>query len=117
MRKINLAVITFFGTGYFKIIPGTFASLFTSIILFYLFKSINSINYFFICCLVIFLIFIYAFYAIQKLKNEFKEIDAKEIVIDEVFGQAIPILFIEYLSFIKFQFFGADLKLYIISFF
>ena len=117
MRKINLAIITFFGTGYFKIIPGTFASLFTSIILFYLFKSINSINYFFICCLVIFLIFIYSFYAIQKLKNEFKEIDAKEIVIDEVFGQTIPILFIEYLSFIKFQFFGADLELYIISFF
>ena len=117
MRKINLALVTFLGTGYIKITPGTFASLFTAIILFYLFKLINSIEYFSIFCLVVFLIFIYSFYAIQKLKNEFNEIDAKEIVIDEVFGQAIPILFIEYLNFIKFQIFGADLELYIVSFF
>ena len=117
MRKINLALITFLGTGFIKIIPGTFASLFTSIILFYLFRSISSLEYFLFFCLIIFLILIYAFFAIQKLKNEFKEIDAKEIVIDEVLGQAIPILFIEYLSFTNKQIFGANLELYIISFF
>ena len=117
MRKINLALITFLGTGFIKIIPGTFASLFTLIILFYLFRSISSLEYFLLFCLIIFLILIYAFFAIQKLKNEFKEIDAKEIVIDEVLGQAIPILFIEYLSFTNKQIFGASLELYIISFF
>ena len=32
-------------------------------------------------------------YLINLLKNEFEEVDSKEIVIDEYLGQSIPILF------------------------
>jgi len=56
-------------------------------------------------------------YAIKNLKNEFDEIDASEIVIDEVVGQTIPILLIEYIAFSQSKLLGADLYLYIVSFF
>ena len=66
------------------------------------------------------LIFIYSVYAIDLFKNSFTEIDAREIVIDEFIGQAIPILTIynffeqqdvgyfiiyTFVSFILFRFF------------
>ncbi len=117
IKKINLAFITFLGTGFIKLAPGTFASLFISIISYYLFKFYILIDYFKIVCLGFFLIILYAVFAIQNLKKKFSQIDAKEIVIDEVIGQLIPILLIEYISFIKFKTFGADLYLYVISFF
>ena len=117
IKKINLLFVTFFGTGYIKIASGTFASLFTSVILFSLFRSSILNEYFLILCITTLLVFIYSLYAIKTLKNEFDEIDASEIVIDEVVGQMIPILMIEYIAFSQSSMFGADLYLYVISFF
>jgi phosphatidylglycerophosphatase A len=117
IKKINLIFVTFFGIGYIKIASGTFASLVTSIIFFYLFRSYIAIDYFQILCLATLFVFIYSLYAIKNLKNEFDEIDASEIVIDEVVGQTIPILLIEYIAFSQSKLLGADLYLYIVSFF
>ena len=117
IKKINLIFVTFFGTGYIKLASGTFASLFTSIIFFYLFRFYISIEYFSILCLTIILLFTYSLYAIKTIENEFEQKDARQIVIDEVIGQSIPILFIEYIAYLKTQSFGADLYLYIASFF
>jgi len=117
IKKINLTFVTFFGTGYIKIASGTFASFFTSVIFFYSFRSYITINYFQILCLATLLLFIYSLYAIKSLKNEFDKIDASEIVIDEVVGQTIPILLIEYITFLQSNILGADLHLYVISFF
>ena len=116
-KKINLLFVTFFYTGYIKIASGTFASLFTSIIFFYLFRSYISINYFQFLCVATLFVFIYSLYAIKTLKNEFEKIDASEIVIDEVVGQIIPILLIEYITFSQTKMLGADLHLYVVSFF
>ena len=117
IKKINLIFVTFFGTGYIKIAPGTFASLFASIIFFYLFRFYLSIEHFLILCLTMILVFTYSLYAIKTIENEFEQKDARQIVIDEVIGQSIPILFIEYIIFLKTQSFGADLYLYVASFF
>ena len=117
IKKINLVFVTFLGTGYIKITPGTFASLFTSIIFFYLFRLYISIEYFQILCLATLFVFIYSLYAIKTLESEFEEIDARQIVIDEVVGQAIPILLIEYITFSQSKMLGADLYLYVASFF
>ena len=51
------------------------------------------------------------------MKHEFKEIDASEIVIDEVVGQTIPILMIEYITFLQSNTFGGAFHLYVVSFF
>jgi phosphatidylglycerophosphatase A len=117
IKKINLLFVTFFGTGYIKIAPGTFASLFTSIIFFYLFKLYILIEYVQILCLATLFFFIYSLYAIKTLEGEFEKKDASEIVIDEVVGQTIPILLIEYITFSQSNQFGANLYLYVASFF
>ncbi len=117
--KIGKLVITMFGIGFIKFIPGTFASAITAIIyfIFYIFK----INYFSLMLINLFLFF-YSIWMIDNLKGEFDEIDSKEIVIDEFLGQSIPILFfyiifyegsvsnsfffiIVFLSFVGFRFF------------
>ena len=117
IKKINLIFVTFFGVGFIKIIPGTFASLFTSIIFFYLFRLYISIEHFLFLCLAMILVFTYSLYAIKTIENEFEQKDARQIVIDEVIGQSIPIFLIEYITFLQTQSFGADLYLYAISFF
>ena len=117
IKKINLIFVTFLGVGYIKTAPGTFASLITSIIFFYLFRLYISIEYFLILCLIMILVFTYSLYAIKTIENEFEQKDARQIVIDEVIGQSIPIFLVEYITFLQTQSFGADLYLYAISFF
>ena len=117
IKKINLIFVTFLGVGYIKLAPGTFASLLTSIIFYYLFRIDISIEHFFILCFTMILFFTYSLYAIKIIEGEFEQKDARQIVIDEVIGQSIPILFIEYIAYLKTQSFGADLYLYIASFF
>jgi len=117
IKKINLIFVTFLGIGYIKIASGTFASLVTSIILFCLFRFYISIEHFPILGLIIIFFFIYSLYAIKTIENEFEQKDARQIVIDEVIGQSIPILLIEYIAYLQNQSFGADLYLYLMSFF
>ena len=117
IKKINLIFVTFLGVGYIKIASGTFASLATSIIFYCLFRFYISIEHFPILCLAMILVFAYSLYAIKTIENEFEKKDARQIVIDEVIGQSIPILFIEYIIFLQNQSFGADLYLYLMSFF
>ena len=117
IKKINLTFVTFFGIGYIKIASGTFASLVTSIIFYCLFRFYISIEHFPILCLFIISFFVYSLYAIKTVEAEFEQKDARQIVIDEVIGQSIPIVFIEYIVFLHNQSFGADIYLYIISFF
>jgi len=117
IKKINLIFVTFLGVGYIKLASGTFASLFTSIIFFYLFRFYISIEHFLILCLTMIFVFAYSLYAIKTIENEFEQKDARQIVIDEVIGQSIPILFIEYIAYLQTQSFGADLYLYVVSFF
>ena len=117
IKKINLIFVTFFGIGYIKIASGTFASLVISIIFFYLFRFYLSIEHFLILCLTMILVFTYSLYAIKTIENEFEQKDARQIVIDEVIGQSIPIFLVEYITFLQTQSFGADLYLYVASFF
>ena len=82
-----------FGLGKVKIIPGTFGSLATVIILYVSFHILNlSSNIIFIALMII---FIYSFSAVAAhiKDNEIK--DPKEIIIDEFIGQSIPIYLYE----------------------
>ena len=97
MKKINVLISTFFGNGYISKIPGTFTSLSTLIILYILFEvfQFKNLNY----ILILFSItFFYSFYAVMDSETEFENKDPRQIVIDEVLGQAIPLILIVYLS-------------------
>ena len=109
--------------------PGTIASAITSFlyILFFYFE-VHYLTLF----LIFSLLLLVSIYLINFLKDEFDEVDSKEIVIDEYLGQSIPILFfyvilfeasvsinffmiIVLISFIGFRFFDI-LKPYPISY-
>ena len=93
MNKINFLFVTLFGIGKLKKIPGSYASLATTIFLFFLFNILYvSPNLVLICIVIIFLISLYAINIfIKDLDNK----DPKEIVIDEFIGQSIPICLYE----------------------
>ena len=97
MKKINLLISTFFGNGYISKIPGTFTSLSTSIILYILFELFNfrNLNYILILYSIV---FFYSFYAVMDSETEFENNDPRQIVIDEVLGQAMPLILTVYLS-------------------
>ena len=82
-----------FGLGKIKFMPGTFGSLATTIILFYLFHTLNISSYIILIGLII--IFIYSFYAVSTYTKDNKSKDPEEIVIDEFLGQSIPIYLYE----------------------
>ena len=89
LNKINFFFVTLFGIGKIKKIPGSFASLATTLFLFFLFHILNvSPNMVLFLVIVIFFISLYAVNVfIKDLTNK----DPKEVVIDELIGQSIPI--------------------------
>ena len=82
-----------FGLGKIPVIPGTFGSLVTVIILYVFFHIINlSSNIILIGLLII---FIYSFLAITTHIKNTENKDPKEVIIDEFIGQSIPIYLYE----------------------
>ena len=79
-----------FGIGYIRIAPGTFGSLF-AILVWYI--SLNYANIYFFYMIII-IVFICSFKAIQiYLRNEDKD-DPSEVVVDEFIGQSLPLIFL-----------------------
>ena len=97
MKKINLLLTTFFGYGYLTKIPGTLASAVTIIFIYITYEILGYTNIRF--SIVFFMIlFLYSFYAIKDVETEFKNKDPKQIVIDEVLGQSMPLILLLYLN-------------------
>ena len=113
INKLNLIFVTFFGIGKIKKIPGTFASLATTLLLFFLFHNLNiSPNIILFAVIIIFLI---SFYAVNIFIKDLSNKDPKEVVIDEVIGQSIPLYLYEVSHNVPKDFNDA-LKFYLIIF-
>ena len=74
--------------GKIKYAPGTFASLVSCIIFFFLINVLNIT----VILLITLIIFCYSFIAINNSFIEFDSDDPQEIVIDEVVGQMLTLL-------------------------
>ena len=93
MNNINFLFVTLFGIGKLKKIPGSYASLVTTIFLFFLFHIFNiSAN---IVLISVILIFFISLYSVNIFIKDLDNKDPKEIVIDEFIGQSIPICLYE----------------------
>ena len=93
MNRIIFLFVTLFGIGRLKKIPGSYASLATTIFLFFLFHILNfSPNVVLIAVIIIFLI---SLYAVNNFIKNLDNKDPKEVVIDEFIGQSIPICLYE----------------------
>ena len=93
MHNINFLFVTLFGIGKLKKIPGSYASLATTIFLFILFQILNfSPNIVLIGVIIVFSI---SLYAVNIFIKDMDNKDPKEVVIDEFIGQSIPICLYE----------------------
>ena len=93
IKNFNSLLVTMFGLGKIKFMPGTFGSLATTIFLFYLFNILNISSNTILVGLII--IFIYSFYAVSTHISDSENKDPREIIIDEFLGQSIPIYLYE----------------------
>ena len=93
IKTFNYLFVTFFGLGTIRFAPGTITSLITTILLFSLFHILNFSNDIILLFLVF--VFIYSFYAVAEYIRESENKDPREVVIDEVIGQSIPIYLFE----------------------
>ena len=89
MKFIAIIISTFFYLGKVRFAPGTVASLATLII--WNFITLDSLL---IRLLIALIITFLGFISIKISSSEFKIKDPPEIVIDEVVGMSIPLLFI-----------------------
>ncbi len=93
IKKINFLFVTFFGIGTIRYAPGTITSLITTMLLFSSFHILNLSNT--VILLILILIFLCAFKAVSSYIKDETDKDPKEVVIDEVIGQSIPIYLYE----------------------
>ena len=97
MKKINVLISTFFGYGYLTKIPGTVTSLVTTVFIYIAYEYLGytdlKFSLFFFT-----LLFFYSFYAVKDAESEFKNKDPRQIVIDEVLGQVMPLILLLYLK-------------------
>ena len=93
IKIFNTFFVTLFGIGKIPKIPGTFGSLFTVIILYFFFHVLNLSSNIILIGLII--IFIFSFSAISSHIKGKEDKDPKEVIIDELIGQSIPIYLYE----------------------
>ena len=93
IKLFNFLFVTMFGLGKIKIIPGTFGSLATVIILYSLFNVFYISSNLILLGLII--IFLYSFVAVTYYIKNSDNKDPGEIIIDEFIGQSIPIYLYE----------------------
>ncbi len=93
LKKINFLFVTLFGIGKISKIPGSIASLVTTVFLFFLFHVVNiSANVILVSIVVVFFVSLWSVSIfIKALDNK----DPNEVVIDEFIGQSIPICLYE----------------------
>ena len=97
MKKINILISTFFGYGYLTKIPVTVTSLVTTVFIYITYEYLGYTDLKF--SIIFFtLLFFYSFYAVKDAESEFKNKDPRQIVIDEVLGQAMPLILLLYLN-------------------
>ena len=97
MKILTKIIVTLFYTGYFKFIPGTFASIISLIIVFPLVKFNILSYYIFIALFIILLIISYFF--IRRFSTDTKTHDSKRIVIDEFLGIYFILIFYDQIFF------------------
>ena len=77
--------------------PGTVASLVTTIFIYIAYEYLGYTDLKF-SIIFFFILFFYSFYAVKDSESEFKNKDPRQIVIDEVLGQAMPLVLLLYLN-------------------
>ena len=102
--KFHFYLTSMLSIGRISYMPGTIASAITCIVFFCFIKfdPIFFITYKIIIFIILTLLFLTSFYSIERITRFAHHKDSREIVIDEFFGQLIPLLFFYYYIFSEF---------------
>jgi len=92
MRQLFIIISTFFYTGYFPKGSGTFATFCFLPFYYFLFRNMNPVLY----CFITVALFFIGIWASNYASAIFKSKDPHEVVIDEVVGFLITMIFIPY---------------------
>ena len=93
INTFNFLLVTLLGIGKISKIPGSVASLVTTIFLFFLFHILNLAPD--IILTIVILIFFISLYSVNQFIKNMDNKDPREVVIDEFIGQSIPICLYE----------------------
>ena len=93
LNNINFLFVTLFGIGKIKKIPGSFASLATTLFLFFLLHFLKFSPE--VILFLVIIIFFISLYAVNIFIKNLDNKDPKEVVVDEFIGQSIPICLYE----------------------
>ena len=93
IKTLNTLFVTMFGLGKISKIPGTLGSLATVIILYTFFHFLDLSSNIILIALVF--IFIFSFLGVSAHIKNNENKDPKEVIIDELIGQSIPIYLYE----------------------
>jgi phosphatidylglycerophosphatase A len=91
-KKVWLIMATFFYVGYLPIAPGTWASMVTAVLVYFIRPYWQATLY--IQLIVIFAIFLLGIPAASYAEKHFKKKDPRPCVIDEVAGQMVSLLLV-----------------------
>ncbi len=92
MRQILLLIATFFKVGYIPLMPGTWASLITTVLVYFIKPYWQAPIY--VQIISIFIIFILGLPAASAAEKHFDKKDPRPCVIDEVAGQMVALLLV-----------------------
>ncbi|HUV14837.1 MAG TPA: phosphatidylglycerophosphatase A [Acidobacteriota bacterium] len=93
LRSFSQLVATGFGLGYLPIFPGTWGSIATAVAVYGLYQ-LPLPHIFAIHIAFVLLLFPLAWYCSEKASRAMDTADPSVVVIDEVFGQALALLFV-----------------------
>ena len=114
MIKINTLIATFLKIGYAKHLPGTLASFVSGLFIYIFLIKTNPTALTQLTILLILLIT--AFLSIKKYQKTSKEKDPKEIVIDEVVGMYISLIFLNLIKTNPYTTIGSEIDYFLLSF-
>lgn len=92
MKRILFLISTFFYIGYLPLAPGTWASLVTTVLVFFIRPYWQAPIY--IQLVIIFVVFLLGIPAASQAEKHFDKEDPRHCVIDEVAGQMVSLLLI-----------------------
>lgn len=91
MKKMGIVVATFFGAGHLPVAPGTWASLFTVLIVF--FTPLSTLPFVFLALITAF-VYTIGIPAAGICEKHYQKHDPRQCVIDEVAGQLVSLWFL-----------------------
>jgi len=91
MKKIAVVLATFFGVGHIRLAPGTWASLLTTLVLYFIIPYLGSAYPVYFAFALLFLLGIPA---ARQCEKHFQRKDPRQCVIDEVAGQMVSLFFL-----------------------